>query len=356
MPSHIGPLLTSRVAQYSLHIRQHLAIKFATHATLVLHSNYNIAYANVLDSYATVQENILIDFSGLVFNRQILIQVVAALNRYACNCNGFSNRCVFDKTLYEKTGHGGHCIDCSHNRDGANCERCKDNYYQDKETLACVSCNCDETGSRSLQCNSEGKCDCKPGVTGDKCDHCAADYYDFGAAGCKECNCLAAGSLGNEPHCDQVHGNCLFVIENTFARNAERWTAQTKFQKPVNVQYDSLTQVISVAATDKEPVYFLAPERFLGDQRAAYNQELEFKLRVNERGVASINDVILEGNGIQIYQTIFGQGNQQPDSQLIGESRLPSVGAASLLCSVLLLSNFLHPAAFEHLFPCICTP
>lgn len=64
-------------------------------------------------------------------------------------------------------------------------------------------------GSRSLQCNSEGKCDCKPGVTGDKCDHCAADYYDFGAAGCKECNCLPAGSLGNEPHCDQVHGNCL---------------------------------------------------------------------------------------------------------------------------------------------------
>nr|XP_014275808.1 laminin subunit gamma-1 isoform X1 [Halyomorpha halys] len=283
-----------------------------------------------------------------------------------CNCNGFSNRCVFDKTLYEKTGHGGHCIDCSHNRDGPNCERCKDNYYQDKETLSCQSCNCDETGSRSLQCNSEGKCDCKPGVTGDKCDHCAADYYDFGAAGCKECNCHPAGSLGNEPHCDQVHGNCLcktnvegkecrrckpgffsldkdnefgctpcfcyghssvcnhasgysrVVIENTFARNAERWAAQTKFQKPVNVQYDSITQVISVAATDKEPVYFLAPERFLGDQRAAYNQELEFKLRVNDRGATpSINDVILEGNGIQIYQTIFGQGNQMPGTNTI---------------------------------------
>lgn len=278
-----------------------------------------------------------------------------------CNCNGYSNRCVFDQQLYETTGHGGHCIDCRENRDGPNCERCRDNYYED-QSATCLPCNCDEIGSRSLQCNSDGKCDCKPGVTGDKCDRCAADYYEFSSTGCKECDCLQAGSFENEPNCDQEHGNCVckanvegqkcrrckpgyfnldkdnqfgctpcfcyghssvcgpasgyskVSIESMFARNGERWTAHTKLQKPVAIQYDSLTQVISVTSPDKEAVYFLAPERFLGEQRAAYNQELEFKLRVNEGGVASINDIILEGNGLQIYQAIFGQGNQQPST------------------------------------------
>lgn len=64
-------------------------------------------------------------------------------------------------------------------------------------------------GSRSLECNSEGKCDCKPGVTGEKCDRCALDYYDFSSTGCKACNCLVAGSFDNQPSCDQTIGKCI---------------------------------------------------------------------------------------------------------------------------------------------------
>lgn len=63
-------------------------------------------------------------------------------------------------------------------------------------------------GSRSLQCNTEGKCQCKPGVTGDKCDQCAPNFYEFGSFGCSSCDCEQAGSFNNSPSCDPVTGAC----------------------------------------------------------------------------------------------------------------------------------------------------
>jgi len=63
-----------------------------------------------------------------------------------CNCNEFSHRCFFDKELYDRTGHGGHCLDCAGNRDGANCERCRENYYQKKGDTHCSPCECNEIG------------------------------------------------------------------------------------------------------------------------------------------------------------------------------------------------------------------
>lgn len=283
------------------------------------------------------------------------------LNFSACNCNGYSERCYFDKELYKASGHGGHCLDCRANRDGANCEHCRENYYQRPEDSYCVACNCNEIGSRSLQCNSEGKCQCKPGVTGDKCDRCAENYYNFGSYGCISCECDLAGSLGNTPTCDPVSGTCAckenvegkrcrvcrpgffnlaldnefgctpcfcyghsavcrlakgysqLVIESMFVRAAERWTA-TVAGNPIPLHYDPLTQTISATALDRDNVYFVAPERFLGDQRASYNQYLSFTLRIGEAGPApTARDIILEGgNGEQITQPIFGQNNRLP--------------------------------------------
>ncbi|XP_054274289.1 laminin subunit gamma-1-like isoform X2 [Macrosteles quadrilineatus] len=278
----------------------------------------------------------------------------------ACNCNGFSNRCYFDKDLYELTGHGGHCLDCSGNRDGPNCERCRDNFYQ-REDTACIACNCNEVGSRSLQCNSEGRCQCKPGVTGDKCDRCDDNYYDFGPWGCKPCDCYAPGSYLNQPRCDTVSGVCQckehvegqrctgckpgffnmdennefgctpcfcyghssvcrsapgyskVLVESMFARNNERWTAEDTQHSVIPMQYNGITQSIGVSSPSRDPVYFVAPDRFLGDQRASYNQDLEFRLRIGENSpTPTVEDVVIEGAGLTIAQTIFGQGNRVP--------------------------------------------
>ncbi|KAG5898178.1 hypothetical protein JTB14_013222 [Gonioctena quinquepunctata] len=280
-----------------------------------------------------------------------------------CNCNGFSNRCYFDEKLYEQTGHGGHCLDCSANRDGPTCATCRINYYM-IEDGHCVPCDCDPTGSRSLQCNAEGKCQCNPGVIGEKCSRCDANFHDFSQYGCKSCGCSELGSLDNEPRCDAYSGSCYckenvegkrcleckpgyfnldagnkfgctpcfcfghssncksahgffkYSIESSFSRSDEKWTAEDQFGRKFNLKYDSFTHSVGVKALGDEIIYFVAPQRFLGDQRASYNQMLEFTLRIaDNRAIPTATDIILEGSGIAIMNTIFSQQNRVPTIQ-----------------------------------------
>lgn len=64
------------------------------------------------------------------------------------------------------------------------------------------------SGSRNLQCSPEGQCECKPGVTGPKCDQCEANYWNFGSLGCQSCGCYPDGSANNNPNCDTLSGDC----------------------------------------------------------------------------------------------------------------------------------------------------
>ncbi|XP_018564354.1 laminin subunit gamma-1-like isoform X1 [Anoplophora glabripennis] len=279
-----------------------------------------------------------------------------------CNCNGYSNRCFFDRTLYEQTGHGGHCMDCTANRDGPNCERCQQNYYM-REDGYCIPCDCNEIASMSLQCNAEGKCQCKPGVTGGKCDRCNVNHYDFSTNGCKSCGCLEMGSVNNEPNCNPYSGAChckenvegircreckpgyfnldfdnkfgctpcfcyghsslcksapgysKYLLESSFSRNSERWRAEDEYGRSVNLKYDTFTQSVGVQSAG-DVIYFVAPDRFLGDQRASYNQLLEFILKVGDNEpFSTATDIILEGGGSTITNSIFAQQNRMPSVQ-----------------------------------------
>merc|ERR1712212_505365 len=54
-------------------------------------------------------------------------------------------------------------------------EECLPNHYMSATTDAqgrqpCVPCNCNENGSENLQCSIDGKCACKAGMFGDKCE------------------------------------------------------------------------------------------------------------------------------------------------------------------------------------------
>ena len=59
------------------------------------------------------------------------------------------------------------------------------------------------------QCSPEdGQCPCKPGVTGQYCEACEPTHFNFGPAGCEDCQCRPDGSLNNTPKCDPVTANC----------------------------------------------------------------------------------------------------------------------------------------------------
>ena len=42
-----------------------------------------------------------------------------------------------------------------------------------------LACNCNRDGSNGITCNDNGECVCKVNIINDKCDACAAGYYNF---------------------------------------------------------------------------------------------------------------------------------------------------------------------------------
>ena len=70
---------------------------------------------------------------------------------------------------------------------------CDTNFYKESDGSTCTACNCDATGSSSLQCaDSTGQCTCNAGYKGTKCD--------------ATCGCDATGSSGTS--CDASSGQC----------------------------------------------------------------------------------------------------------------------------------------------------
>ncbi|KAB1258488.1 Laminin subunit alpha-1 [Camelus dromedarius] len=113
-----------------------------------------------------------------------------------CNCSGNvdpleAGRC--DSVT-------GECLQCIGNTGGPHCERCADGFYGDAVTAKnCRACECHRQGSLSAICHPEtGLCDCKPHVTGQRCDQCLLGYYGLDTGrGCLPCNCSTPGSLSD---------------------------------------------------------------------------------------------------------------------------------------------------------------
>ena len=94
--------------------------------------------------------------------------------------------CVFDPILYRSSDkRGGRCVGCRENTGGPFCEKCRDGYHRENIDKSCKACNCNPIGSSRAQCAPDGRCYCKDGVTGEKCDRCRPDWYGFSKDGCR---------------------------------------------------------------------------------------------------------------------------------------------------------------------------
>ncbi|OCT62438.1 laminin subunit alpha-5 isoform X2 [Xenopus laevis] len=160
-----------------------------------------------------------------------------------CNCNGHAYDCYYDPEVERRRASmdsrgdfvgGGVCVDCQHNTDGVNCERCIVGYYKspDHPSISphtCQRCSCESEYMDGSCEDLTGRCYCKPNYTGENCESCAEGYMDFplcypvpdppngGGTGEQlrpvgeiiNCDCHVAGTEGNACRKDPFVGACV---------------------------------------------------------------------------------------------------------------------------------------------------
>ncbi|NWH33994.1 LAMC2 protein, partial [Chloropsis hardwickii] len=280
----------------------------------------------------------------------------------ACDCNGMSRQCIFDWQLLRETGDGYRCLGCLGNTEGRHCERCKPGFFRRRGERCCLPCLCHAAGSLSPQCDSDGRCSCKPGVTGDKCDRCQPGFEALSEAGCRrsgqslQCECDPAGSMGechsgrcqckesvtgercqrckrhfynldarNPAGCSPCfcHGHSVTCVSadnhsvhnitSTFQQGTEGWRGVHESGSPAQLQWSPRHQDAFIAARRSEPIYFMAPAKFLGNQQLSYGQTLSFAYRLDRGGrQPSPHDVVLEGHGLRVTAPFLPQGEVLP--------------------------------------------
>ncbi|KAG1934783.1 laminin subunit gamma-2 [Pimephales promelas] len=235
-----------------------------------------------------------------------------------CSCHGNAQYCRQDHLgeLY--------CINCQRNTEGRHCENCKEGYHHQRAGDNCVPCNCNTAGSLGPFCNNEGRCACKQGFYGGKCDRCD-DGSQVTPNGCKplrlSCRsrnngrltynpeeCLPCFCNGHSSVCSSADGYSVHNITSTFENGPEGWraaTGQGVSSSQVQFRWSPTHKDLEVISKEILPVYLFAPASYLGNKALSYSQTLTFSLRL-DRGVRrpSISDVMLEGAGLKVSASL----------------------------------------------------
>lgn len=123
-----------------------------------------------------------------------------------CQCNGHASECYYNPEVDAKglsqngrgeMSGGGVCLNCTDLTAGVNCEQCVPGYYRPFDVLAserrpCRPCDCEARGSEGACEPLGGRCRCKEGFAGDRCEVCAPGYR---GEQCRKCACDVRGTM-----------------------------------------------------------------------------------------------------------------------------------------------------------------
>ncbi|XP_069382509.1 laminin subunit alpha-5 isoform X2 [Paralichthys olivaceus] len=121
-----------------------------------------------------------------------------------CHCHGNTDPNMLFTDCHPLTGE---CLSCMHNTAGPLCDVCAPGHYGDAISAKnCTECSCSPCGTDSCDPRT-GQCRCKPGVTGPRCDRCEDGSFGFDScSGCRHCDCEASAALVQP--CDPQNGQC----------------------------------------------------------------------------------------------------------------------------------------------------
>lgn len=126
---------------------------------------------------------------------------------HRCDCSVLGSR--RDVPCDEETGR---CV-CLPHVVGPKCDQCAPHHWKLASGRGCEPCACDPRNSLGPQCNQfTGQCACREGFGGLTCSaaairQCPDGTYGEAAAGCRACDCDFRGTEG--PGCDKASGRCL---------------------------------------------------------------------------------------------------------------------------------------------------
>ncbi|CAH1240507.1 HSPG2 [Branchiostoma lanceolatum] len=208
------------------------------------------------------------------------------------------------------------CDACPPGYTGRRCERC-DSGYTGNPSIPGDSCRpvqenncqCNDAGSFSADCDANGQCNCKDGMTGLRCDQCAQGYFFLNPRnpdGCMECFCMGVTDQCNSSpyYRDQVEATFLqqgnfqnFALVN-MAMTQRITTGFRVNPSSRDLQYQGFSQLGS------DPYFWQLPAAFRGNKVTAYGGRLVYSVShvptPTGRPLVGLVDVELIGNEIML--------------------------------------------------------
>ncbi|XP_022106047.1 laminin subunit beta-1-like isoform X2 [Acanthaster planci] len=115
-----------------------------------------------------------------------------------CSCNLSPGQC---NTVT------GECLNCTGNTTGHTCDVCDFGFWGTIDN--CQACDCDPLGGFGNCSQDIGMCSCYPNVVGDRCTQCAANTWGFASgAGCTSCDCHPVATANQQTQCNLLTGQC----------------------------------------------------------------------------------------------------------------------------------------------------